>query len=78
MTATLAPVLPLHPRATRVRKPNRRPSSVPADTGLAAIAADLVRLGGRPADLPGLPGLDPVAAAELARLMTSRPAALAR
>jgi hypothetical protein len=30
MHDTIAPVLPLHPRATRTRKPNRRKDSIPS------------------------------------------------
>lgn len=37
---TIAPVLPLHPRATRTRKPNRRPGSVPASA--VSFARNLV------------------------------------
>ena len=44
MTDTLAPVIPFTPRATRTRKPNRRPGSVPKP-GFAALA-EICRDGG--------------------------------
>jgi hypothetical protein len=60
MPDTIAPVLPLTPRATRVRRPNRRPGSVPPlDTSFAAIAASFVRIGADPDSLRSLATLDP-------------------
>ena len=72
------------------RKPNRRPGSIPApvaplfpgsdpmaepDSNWSLIAADLVRVGGRPEAVLSLPGLRPETAAELAGLMTAHAAA---
>ena len=44
MPQTLAPVLPMAPRAARTRKPNRRPGSCPASPPDSAVqfAANLV------------------------------------
>ena len=68
--------------------PNRRPGSCPViplfpgsdpmaepDSNWSLIAADLVRVGGRPEAVLSLPGLRPETAATLAGLMTAHAAA---